>query len=159
MKKNKIQLLLFSLLLIFIGFLREYLFVSINLRIQQIYYNSNENVNLIPDWIQYISHLNYSELLILKWVLTFIFIVAFWLVAILIFKKFSFDKKDIKLFSIVLVTLLIASLLFYWIGDSLFNKEYFGYKIARSITGFLQSPLPILIYIAFVYSIKKQSKH
>lgn len=150
---------MFSLLLIFIGFLREYLFVSINLRIQQIYYNSNENINLIPDWIRYISHFNYNDLLILKWVLTFIFIIAFWITAIWIFKKFSFEKKDIKLFSVVLIILLFVSLLFYWIGDSVFNKQYFGYKIARSITGFLQSPLPTLIYIAFVYSIKKQSKH
>lgn len=159
-KKQKIQGTLFLFLLVFLGYVREYVFVSVNLKIQQVYYKSNENIHLIPLWTKRLNSFSYTELLNLKWILTFVFILLFWLIGFTLFKTFKFDKNQIKLYSIALIGLMIVSLLFYFVGDAIFNKVHIGYHIARNITGFLQSPLPILICFALFYSIKtKQIKN
>lgn len=153
-KKQKIQASIFFIVLVFIGYIREYTFLSINLKIQQIYYKSDENKHLLPIWTNKLNNFNYTELINLKWIITLFFILIFWLLGLLILKVFKFHKKQIKLYSMAIVSLLFVSLLFFIIGDTIFNRIHFGYHIARNITGFLQSPLPILICFTLFYSIK-----
>lgn len=157
-KNKKILLIVLVILAIIIGFFREHIFVSINLRIQQIYYNSNENIDLIPSWVNILNHFTYSELIKLKWILTSLFIAIYWSLGLFLFKLFSIEKKLVSFYNYSILGLLLFSLVIFIVGDMLFNKQFMGYEIARFITGFLQSPLPALICFSLFKSQKIQSE-
>ncbi len=140
MKSRKIFLISFFLvLLIATGFLREQLFRSINYII--LYRDVNPFIlgkSFITDWMNGFSN---HDLLLLKWILTFVFSFAFLIYTIslskIIFPKSSFTRFILFIYAAG-IFISCAAILLGIIIPTINGKTYY---FARLIMGAEQSPL------------------
>ena len=149
--KRKGIIFLFILVLIALGFFREFVFVNINTMI----YNARFNENYpISNFFSFIAHLNHKTLYIMKWVLTAVFIALFLFMQIQ-FSNYLFEKRNFKNFFLLFYLCLnvLASIAYFsgWI----FNNLQQGYTFSRLFLGILQSPLPIIFLTPVFYFYEK----
>lgn len=102
--------------------------------------------------------LNYSpgQLYAGKYVLTGIFTVLNFLLGAMLLRVLFRQKPLLKLYFQVYLAVLIAAVLFFAAGYLVFTSET-GYSYARTLLGFLQSPLPAGI-LAVSYPLYLKSK-
>lgn len=149
--KRKLITAAFIILLIVLGFFREFVFVNINTLI----YNNKFNENYPFHWLfQSFSGFNYSGLYISKWFLTALFIILFYLLQLKISYLLFEEKKFKKWFFYLYVILISLSVITFFVGW-LFSDVRQGYTFSRLFLGFLQSPLPIVFLTPVCYFYKK----
>ena len=159
---KKIVLILFILTAIFLEFLRDYLFVNINLQIQFI-----NQINNGYDAVNYTdsSILNLTEdftvqnLKVLKWSMTLFFFTLFVLLGIL-FSYVIWDKKTAKKFSKLYffsgLTLFITGFIFFVLGLLLNTENRFNfYYISLELSHFVQSTLYPITFLLVFYAYRK----
>ena len=152
MNKN-LKIVGFILSLITLGFLREYLFVSIN---STLYYKYTNEFNPHPFVIEkYFSYFSYNTLYIAKWFITPLSAFIFWLTQ----RKFLFflfaNKKPIQWLNFLYVVLFVLAGLFFVAGWAVGNLTQ-GYTFSRLFMGLLQSPVACMILIPIMHLYKKQ---
>jgi hypothetical protein len=152
--KRKIKIAAFVLLLVVLGFLREYLFVAIN---STLYFKYVNEINLHPFAIEkYLGFFSYSTLYTAKWFITPLSAFVFWLVQ----KQFLFflfaDKKPLQWLNALYALLFILAALFFAAGWALGNVTQ-GYTFSRLFMGLLQSPVACMILIPLMYLHKNKN--
>jgi hypothetical protein len=149
--KRKLIIILFIISLITLGFIREFIFVNINILIYNNKFNEHYPFHLL---FKSISTFNYKELYTSKWFLTAIFIILFYLIQRKI-SYFIFEENIFKkwFFYLYLILIVLATITFF--AGWLFNDVRQGYTFSRLFLGFLQSPLPIVFLTPVCYFYKK----
>ena len=147
-KKNSIiiSLIIASL---FLDFLRDFLFQNINFQIHYLthyidgipttFKMTDSRIEPLVDNLQ-LSHLN-----LIKWILSFLFIIFYQLITVFLAKVF-FNNNGIKLFLPITIILSLFSLLSYLLSSYTNSLEhsYSFYYISIEISHFLQSSLIVI---------------
>ena len=148
-KKQRTNLLLasgFIFLIIYLGFLRDSIFININYIIDQIYYNSE--IVYYHSMYEFLVPLGVGGLMKLKWILTFVFALANFALSYGILKNlFINSRSSISLLSWGYVFLFILSGLLFLLGKLIGDGEL-GYTLSRRFMGVLQSPVPLMVVAA-----------
>ena len=159
---KKIILLVFIFTSIFLEFLRDFLFVNINLQIQ--FSNLTESgydaVNFTDSkMLEIIKDFSIQKLKILKWSMTLFFFLFF----ILIGSLFSFviwdnntAKKFTKLYSLSGLTIFGTGFIIY-LSSLFFNTEnrFNFYYISIELSHFVQSSLYPISFLLVFYAYRK----
>lgn len=141
-KRNRIIIiLLFVAWVVFLGFLREYLFVNINYNIE--FLSGNRVYNYADSAFQFMSEYSISTLYTLKWVGTLLFFLLYWLSGILFIKILYNQKKFMLIYTIIYLAIFTFAGLAY-AGGLIFSEPGEGYSLARKIMGWGQSPIPLM---------------
>ncbi len=147
--KNRTNLLLasvFILLIIYLGFLRDSIFININYIIDRIYYNSE--IVYYHSMYEFLVPMGVGGLMKLKWLLTFLFTLVNFALSYGILKKlFNNSGTSISLLIWGTIFLFILSGLFFLLGKLIGDSEL-GYTLSRRFMGVLQSPVPLMVVVA-----------
>jgi hypothetical protein len=145
--KNSINYTIFISAFAILGFSREFLFVNINDQLFKLYYHNNDII--IPSSLHFITKLDYSTLYYLKYPLTILYFLAYFLISYFAVKLISSDKKNarwiIYLYSILLVLSSISMAYNYIFNNQLNGDEY---TFSRWLMGIAQSPLVAFFILA-----------
>ena len=155
MTKNKTILLVLITLGVFFEFIRDYIFVNLNLQMQFLHFQSLDldSNNYTDSFVLlFIDSLRSSTVANLKWVFTLLFSIIFFVIG-LFFTKILWQKEMYnefkKAFTIGGLIIVLSSLLFY-ILYILLNKDPHIYAVAIELSHFVQSILyPITFILAF----------
>jgi hypothetical protein len=132
--------------IILLGYLRDYLFISINYYIKQAYYSLETVYH--PALFALVGDLSISELNLLKWVLTILFMLFNYGLSYIILKKLFIETTNSSaLLSYGYMLLFILSGLLY-IGGKILGFPEVGYTLSRRFMGVLQSPVPLMVVAA-----------
>ena len=144
--KNKKKLLFGSILIvlvIYLGFVRDSLFININYIIDELYFN--QEVFHYHTMYRFLVPLGVEGLMRLKWILTFVFMLLNYGLSLLILKQLLLDSgKVMKLLSWGYVVLFVISGILFILSKLLGFSEL-GYTLARRFMGVLQSPVPLML--------------
>ena len=143
-QKNKIIKGVFWLIVIIaLGFLRDFIFVNINYIIDRLYFN--RDVYYYHSFYDFLEPLDVSGLMTLKWILTLIFALINLTLSVVILKQlFEQPQKPVKLLYLGYVGLFVIAGLFFVFGK-VSGLTDLGYTLARRFMGVLQSPVPLMI--------------
>jgi len=145
--KTKVFIMFLFLLIFFLGYVRETIFIIVNSVLYNYPFPFNSSYIVPPKFLYDYST---QSLINIKWLLTLLFSLVFMLLSVVIF-KFYFKNKIIIRYTYILYALLVAvSFLFFLIGY-LVNYVAIGYPIARFFMGFAQSPLTTLVLFVIFY--------
>ena len=147
MKRNdRVVLILLVLGIIALGFLREYVFVSIN---EQLFALWNDRESRIIGFITIIKSLSYYQLYYFKWFLTALFSGFFYGWSLLILNRLfhNYHWKELGVVYLLLIGIAIITMLIGWPLGKL-NESY---VIARFFMGIAQSPLPLMLMIPAIF--------
>ena len=138
---KKTSAILLSIGAVLLGFLREYLFSNIN----WVYLTlTNGRMNGARDEFMFLVEWSPSEILTLKWVLTLIFSILFFLVTYVVIKIYfqdkSFNQTVIFLFAALFI---ISGLLF--VTGKITGTSGILYGPVRTVMGMEQSFIPLMI--------------
>ena len=146
-RKYKLVTGIFLLVVIvWLGFLRDYIFININYIVDSLYYN--HDVIHYHSFYSFLEPLDVSGLMTLKWVLTLVFtLVNFFLSVIILKQLFRNPEMPLKLIYVSYLAIFIISGLFYLAGK-LGGFQELGYTLSRRFMGTLQSPVPLMVAAA-----------
>ena len=152
---KKLKLAFFVMLLICLGFFREWLFVSINHVLYNKYYGAEAEIN--PDMFtassRFFGLFGYQTLYAAKWIITPLFMLFFWFIQ----KRFLwmlFLEKNTNLWLRVLyLSLFLLAGISFFIGWAI-GYIHEGYRFSRIFIGLLESPVPCMILIPLTYFYK-----
>ena len=131
------------LMIIWLGFVRDSIFININYIIEQIYYN--KELIYYHSMYEFLVPMGVGGLMKLKWGLTALFAVVNFILSYFILKNlFNSPKLPISLLSYGYLFLLLLSALFF-IGGKVIGDAELGYTLSRRFMGVLQSPVPIMV--------------
>ena len=151
---KKIKTILLTIGIILIGFLREYLFAHIN----WIYLNlTNGRMNSARKEFHFLLDWAPNEILILKWGLTFLFALFFFLLTYAIINVYFKNKTYNRIVILTYLGLIGISALLFSIGQ-VFNVYGNLYGAIRTIMGMVQSFIPLMI-LAVLFNFLPQVKH
>ena len=140
-KQRIIFIFLFITWVVFLGFLREYLFVNINYNIE--FVSGNRVYNYADSALEFMSKYSISTLYTFKWVGTILFFLLYWLSGVVLIKVLFQQKKFIFIYSIIYLAIFSFAGLSYLSGQ-IFSEPDEGYRLARQIMGWGQSPIPLM---------------
>ena len=142
------------LILIFLGFVRDFVFVQTNIIMYNKWSNSDYPFHPFMNWI---NQFDYWFLYRSKWFLTLFFITLYLGISYLL-TKMIFNHRQITKILILLFSILIflsgLSFLLGWI----FNNLEEGYAFSRMFVGIIQSPVPVMLIIPFGLYYKQTEK-
>ena len=153
---KKTKLIILVILIISLGFLRDYFFMNIN----WIYLNlTTGRQNQALDEFHFLLNWSVGEIELLKWVLTLLFTFLFFLFTYQII-KLSFNTKLYNRITIgTFAALFVASGGFFVIGH-LVRQADTMYGIVRTLMGLAQSFMPLMIlYVLFKFLPDKDLNH
>ena len=139
-------LILAAIVLLLLGYFRDYIFININFLSGVKYYPGIETDYKLPSQLGFLNAFTYEQLYYGKFLVTLLFSAAFLLVSIIVIKKIFADSKYIKWTVYTYISLIVLSGVFYSYG-MLFNDFNNGYKLSRVFMGFLQSPFVLMVLV------------
>jgi len=152
-KPNKFILLTILLVVFFIGYIRETIFLVINSVIFNYDFPYNRSYVNPPE---YLLNKSTEYLVNVKWFLTILFPLIFLGILIGIIKYYFNNKRYIKYSLVIYFTLFFISFILFALGF-LFNNYDFVYPITRFFMGLAQSPLTILVLFVVFYFNERSS--
>ena len=143
-QKYKIIVGIFLLVVIvWLGFLRDYIFININYIVDSLYYN--HEVVHYHSFYSFLEPMDVSGLMTLKWMLTLVFTLVNLLLSVIILKQmFKNPEMPLTLLYASYLALFIISGLFYLAGK-IGGFPELGYTLSRRFMGTLQSPVPLMV--------------
>lgn len=148
MKVKSRQIILFIILFAAAGYMREFLFVQINVILYSKFYNSPP-VLPTPYIMQPFTYLEYETLYYSKYFFTILSVAFFYLLNRLAVKKLSGLKQVLKAlnwsYAVVLALAAITMAYGVFINNRIDDDEY---TLSRWFMGIVQSPLICLILLA-----------
>lgn len=140
-------------LIIFCGYLRDYLFININIQLVYLYYG--HDYAKVNSSLDFLTQLSYNNLLWLKWILTAVFTIIYLLITLLAIKTIYKDKNYLQwIFWGYAMTTAISFTIY--IGGAYIAYPRECFRVARTIMGVLQSPLPLMFFIPALTLLKMQ---
>ncbi|MBN4051358.1 hypothetical protein JYU16_00930 [bacterium AH-315-M05] len=139
-----LYLSILAILIIAMGFLREFLFVNINYHLQFLYYHMERSY--MAESLNFLRSFTYDELYKIKWILTILFTLVYLFFTCLVIKLLFHGKKCVLRTIYIFAAIIFISFIFYTSGY-LINQDAIGYRLARICMGVVQSPLPLIILI------------
>lgn len=153
--KKSILIFFIALLILFFGYLRDFIFKKINSLLQAWDHNISYDM---PSFFAFLQNWEYNSVVNFKWILTFIFWGIYLVISIITVKLF-FDKKLYFLITIAVYTgVLIISGMFICTGFIFSSKAYKMYEFARYLMGMAQSPIILMILIPVFKLYEKGNK-
>lgn len=138
---------LFFFLFALLGFTREFLFVNINDRLYSLYYGHHDS--LLPNSLEFLRNYNYSTIYYGKYILTFVYYLAYLGATYWAIKKLCNDtkpaKQSIYLYVFIFTVSFLVMLYNYFVNHQLDGEEY---TFSRWLMGIAQSPLVAFFMIA-----------
>lgn len=101
------------------------------------YYHSHSRIALL-------NHLSRPQLKLLKWVVTIVFVVVFYLVNSSMIKRLIKDTRGVKWLRITYIVSFVFAFCIYLVGLPTNNADLF-YNVSRKMVGALQSPIPAMM--------------
>ena len=158
----KIKIFYLINIAIFMEYLRNYLFVNINLQIEYLEYLSNDlNVYNYTDSIllNFLKNFEVNSLIVLKWLLSFLFSFIFFSLGFF-FSKCRFElsehKKFLKFFILGGSIILFSSLIIFSIGKLLRLEDQINfYYVSIGLSHFVQSSLYPISFLLIFYANNK----
>lgn len=130
-------------LFICLGFLREYIFVNVNV----VLYNKLHNESYpVPYTILFFNRFDYYTVYAMKWGLTSVFALLFFFAQRYTLKILFPEKIIVKWLFYFYLILLLLSVIAFGAGYLSGNTEG-GYRFSRMFMGILQSPVPLMFLI------------
>jgi len=153
---NKLPLiLLMALTIYFLGYFRNFLFVSINAQSSSIYYK--DTTPTLPAFMSFISGKSYLYLIRLKWILTFLFSLSFCLSSMLFIRIFFTERIYLKICLIFYAFMMFASLFMMALGYIIPSFSVHAFNISRNLMHITQSPFTVLLLFAIAFYHKEGS--
>lgn len=131
-------------LLMFVGFLRDFMFVNINYELIDIYYKRYEWSP--PSFLAVFNDWNYDTLYYFKFFLTGLFTLMYCLITILGIRIAFQDKKYLRITIIAFAIIMGLAFLIYLSGFAGIDEEV-AYTFSRWLMGFVESPLVLMILV------------
>jgi hypothetical protein len=144
----KIKVLILAILIVLLGFVRDYFFMNINWIFLTL---TNGRPNQALDEFHFLLNWTPSEINNLKWVLTFVFSAAFFLMTYLVI-RIQFQNKTYNKITAVVYLLIVSAALGVYSLSFVFGLSDNLYGVIRTLTGIAQSFMPLMIlYILFKF--------
>ena len=145
--KINLKYLVFIAIFAVLGFSREFLFVNINNQLFTLYY---KNVGYtLPNSLGLFNDLDYATLYYLKYPLTVLYFLAYFLTSFFAIKLICLHKKN-ALWVVYIYALLLVlsgiSMTYNYLINNQFGGD--GYAFSRWLMGIAQSPLVTFFIIA-----------
>lgn len=153
--RNKIFIAICILLLIIVGFYREFLFY--NIKAETMFQTGQHFDNFTDSSLTWLSNMNLKQIYWLRWELTFIFSFSFGLLSLAVI-HFRFKSKKYNKWVIITFfsSFLLAAIFF--LAFPQYNQDNFAYIVARQIMGFVQSPLLLMILFPIILLDRNSTK-
>jgi hypothetical protein len=153
--KTVLLVIFLLFLIVFAGFLRDYLFKSINALLRAWDYDQDY---FLPAPLSFLENYEYDTLVNMKWMLTFLFSFIYLFISIASLKMVFGDHRYRRLCIYTYAAVMLLSGIFIGCG-MLFSKPEKMYEFARYLMGMAQSPLVLMILIpALKLSEKEKNK-
>jgi hypothetical protein len=134
--------------IVILGFIRGYIFGNVNWIYKTL---TGGRMNQAREEFQFLLSWSPWQILILKWIMTFVFIFLFALLSYLIIKIYFKDETFSKITLLLFIGIFVASGVLFIIGK-IFNVSGDIYHIIRSLMGLGQSFMPLMIlFILFKF--------
>jgi hypothetical protein len=153
---KRIKLIILSVLIVSLGFLRDYIFLNMNQVMDVVMGNSIYHAR---DEFQFMLDWSISDFFVAKWAGTFIFFGLYllftWLIVKVAFENSTYNKITVLVYSGILA----VSAVIFGIGYALGHSEEF-YGVVHTIMMFGQSFMPLIIFVLlfrFYPKIQEQS--
>jgi hypothetical protein len=151
---KKLKIAGFVLLLLCLGFFREYFFVSIN----GVLFNKNYNpagydIHVISPPLRFLNVFSYNTLYISKWFITPFFVLLFWFIQKRFLSLIFNEKKTTHWLSVLYLSLLLLAGIAFFAGWMI-GHLHGGYRFSRIFMGLAESPVPCMILIPLTYFYK-----
>ena len=150
-RNNRLFYTLVIVLIIIIGFIREYLFYHLNYQLGKLYYReilaSNDYTYQLPESLTVFDAMGYYQLYWFKWLLSGFFVLIYFFLTWLVIKRMFTGTRLVKRITIwTHVSLLIIAVLFFLYGY-LPGQSQKGYMLSLAFMHILQSPLVLMLLI------------
>lgn len=137
---------IYLILIIYLGFLRDSIFININYILDSLYFNTE--VVYYHSMYSFLVPMGVGGLVKLKWGLTIVFMLVNYLLSFGILRNLFIETKNsLSLLTWGYVGLFIISALL-MLGAKLVGQSELGYTLARRFMGVLQSPVPLMVVVA-----------
>lgn len=133
------------ILMVYTGFLRDWMSVNINFQLGFLYYGWDENPTS-PLVVRATEGLEYITIWRFKWLLTIITAMVYATMTATIGYLAFLDRKFIRLTLISFLVVIVVSGVFYVLGQ-FFGSNHQGYLLARALMDFVQSPFVLMVLI------------
>lgn len=144
----KIKVLILAILIVLLGFVRDYFFMNINWIFLTL---TNGRPNQALDEFYFLLNWTPAEINNLKWVLTFVFSAAFFLLTYLVI-RIQFQNKTYNKITFVVYLLIVSAALGLYFLSFVFGLSDNLYGVIRTLMGIAQSFMPLMIlYILFKF--------
>ena len=158
----KIKIFYLINIAIFMEYLRNYLFVNMNLQIEYLEYLSTDlNVYNYTDSIllNFLKNFEVNSLIVLKWIMSLLFSFIFFSLGFF-FSKWRFElsehKKFLKFFMLGGSIILFSSLIIFSIGKLLRLEDQINfYYVSIGLSHFVQSSLYPISFLLIFYANNK----
>lgn len=142
--KNKILLILIVLFLIALGYVEQFLFENVNQHLVHLYYSTD--VSRMSDILSALHSWSYDNLMWLKWAMTMLSTILYFLATISAI-HLIFNRKKYIMYAIYLYAGVIAISFILFTGGSVIGFPIEGYRLSRFAMGFVTSPIPLMALI------------
>ena len=146
----------FAILLIGLSFFRDHVFKSVNEQLRLTYYNGEQYpYSFLEPWLKGFS---YEKLNDLKFILTFIFSLAFLMLTLWLVNSIFRSKIYVRYTIFAYATVFILAAGFYAAGYLFPSAAERLYTLSRFLSEFLQSPLlTMILCAAFILDTKSRT--
>jgi len=153
MRRHNIIIAILIGLLLFSGFLRDYIMQNINHVLKFLTTNSP---NFSVEAFYFLENWTVEDIVALKWGLTIVFLIYFWAISYTFIRVYFINKQKAgKSITILYLAILLISGLLYGFGKiSGFNEEM--YPIVRTLTGLSHSFMPAMLVFLYLKYIPEQ---
>lgn len=146
---NRLWVILSVILIIVLGFFREFVFYNVNAQINY-YLHWQEGIPFYTDsHFEFLYEWPYERLIQFKWLMTVVFTLLFLgnslLIIYLLFKENKYLKWTIYFFLFILIVSALLTLVWYF-----FKSDNF-YRLSRLMMDFVESPKPLMLLIPAIY--------
>jgi len=146
---NRIWLILSVILIVVLGFFREFVFYNVNAQINY-YLHWQDGIPFYTDSrFEFLYEWPYQRLIQFKWLMTLVFTLLFLgnslLIIYFLFRENKYLKWTIYFFGFILIVSGILT-----IGWYVFKSDNF-YRLSRLMMDFVESPKPLMLIIPAIY--------
>ncbi|MBD81196.1 MAG: hypothetical protein CL840_19920 [Crocinitomicaceae bacterium] len=153
---KRIKILIGIILLFVAGFLREFIFESVNAKISALKLTDGNSQYELTSFLTGLNSWSPSSLYGLKFFLTFLFAFLFLALSLFLVKTIFREKEYLKITALFFGAIFALSFLIYGLGYLLGipNK---GYTISRYIIEFIESPLAVFFLLPALHLYRKNT--
>ena len=154
--RKGIYILIIILLLVVIGFWRDFVFKTINALLRA--WDLDQEFQL-PAFLSFLNDLEYDTIVNIKWLLTLAVSIIYLTIALITIRILFIHKKYLKITAFTYAGLIVISAIFISVGFVRPSMSEKMYEFARYLMGMAQSPIILMLLIpAFKLSDKENDK-